>query len=398
MSFAVDKNPSFRQVFDLLQQAEGPLVAFYSTGDGFSPLIGAFPLESLTSLSPQEILSFEARHQDHLIASAFPFEFGEAPAILHAFGAWVQVSRTGYTIDGPDPKAKAKLKQAFETHATPSSCPPLGLDENQIDPQQHQEAIKQIFKWIRAGEVYQLNYTTQLTTSTRADPRSCFLPAISQSPPPFSGFFESAGLTLLSLSPERFIQTESGRIYTDPIKGTGPRVEGDTGDRKQRAWLENSAKEAAELNMITDLLRNDLGRICQTGSVQVETPRTVSTHLEVLHTHTRVSGLLKAPYHGLNLLLKMIPGGSISGCPKTRATELIKEIESQPRGFYTGALGYQLPGGDLCFNLMIRTLVFEQGQVSLGVGGGITIDSDPASELAEAKQKARSVLTRFTDR
>jgi len=389
-------NSLYAKAYQGLSQLDGPVAAFYSAGEGFLPLIAALPTETFTAHNAQQVLSFEHRHQDDLIVAAFPFEFPESPATLSAFPAWVRIDLDGQHIEGSDPEAKELLSKRCKQPAKPTANQPLGLSEETLDPAAYQESIQQIFEWIRAGEVYQLNYTTQLKAQTNADPRDWFLPSIDQSPPPFSALFSTDEFSLLSLSPERFIQTDGERIYTDPIKGTGPRLPGDIDDKLQRAWLQSSEKEAAELNMITDLLRNDLGQICQVGSVSIETPRTVSAHLEVLHTHTRVAGKLKKRFHGLAALLEMLPGGSISGCPKGRAVELIRQIETEPRGFYTGALGYRLPGGDLCFNLMIRTLVFQSNQVSLGVGGGITLDSDPAAELAEAKQKAKSVLTRFS--
>ncbi|OGG99150.1 MAG: hypothetical protein A2600_05080 [Candidatus Lambdaproteobacteria bacterium RIFOXYD1_FULL_56_27] len=393
-------NLDFKQAYRRLLSQPGPL--FATAGQGFGKLLGCFPVQQLCLHQPGELLNLEWYYPNHLILVALGFEFatsnlpGELPlAEAVVLGAWVRFTGQGAVIEGPDPEARAKLLVALEAPEQDPNPLPLGLREIELDLAHQETGLAQIFGWIKEGQVYQLNYTQTLKAQTQTKARDCFLRSLEAEVPAYAALFEGSGYQLLSLSPELFLQTQGDRALTRPIKGTRPRGQTEAQDRFQAQALLESPKEGAELAMITDLLRNDLGKISRIGSVQVTEPRALSFHPEVIHTHARIESQLKPPYFGLNALLQLLPGGSVSGCPKARAVELIGKVEKEPRGFYTGTLGYRLPGGDLCFTLLIRTLVFSGSQVGLGVGGGITLDSDPAMELAEARKKADSVLKRF---
>lgn len=394
------KNLNFRQAYRRLLGQPGPIYA--TAGAGFGELLGAFPVQRQSLRQPGELLNLEWTYPDHLVLVALGFEFSTPnppgdlpPGEVAVLGAWVRFTPQGPLLEGPDQESRAKLLAALAGPEQTPNPEPLGLDSTKLDPAAHRQGLDRIFGWIREGQVYQLNYTQTLTGQTQAKARDCFGLALQAEVPAYAALFEGTGYQLLSLSPELFLKTQGHKAQTEPIKGTRPRGQTPKEDQLQAQALLDSPKEGAELAMITDLLRNDLGRISKIGSVRVTEERALSFHPGVIHTQARIEGQLKPPYFGLNALLPLLPGGSISGCPKARAVELIGQVEGGPRGFYTGTFGYRLPGGDLCFTLLIRTLVFCGSQVSLGVGGGITLDSDPAQELVEARKKADSVLKRF---
>ena len=200
----------------------------------------------------------------------------------------------------------------------------------------------------------------------------------------------SADLQILSASPERFIKTDGKMIHTYPIKGTVARGKTPEEDEAQRQILLNSEKEKAELNMITDLLRNDLGKISKTGSVNVVEHRVARPFPSIWHSYSHVQGELAVS--PVEALLSMVPGGSITGCPKIRAMEIIHELEWCKRGIYTGTIGMIEPNGDLDFNIAIRTLIKEKTKLYLQVGGGLVYDSELDLEWEEIFNKARPFL------
>jgi para-aminobenzoate synthetase component I len=203
-------------------------------------------------------------------------------------------------------------------------------------------------------------------------------------------YLEGDGYAIHSASPERFVRVHGRAIETFPIKGTRPRGNDAQQDRAQLAALLASEKEAAELNMISDLLRNDLGQVCVAGSVQVVASRIPRAGPNVWHTASHISGLLREGTSGFDAVLEMLPGGSISGCPKRRALEIIAELEQSRRGVYTGVIGRIDPDGSCDFSVAIRTLVQQGGDVYLSVGGGIVYDSRLEWELEETRLKAVS--------
>jgi para-aminobenzoate synthetase component 1 len=176
------------------------------------------------------------------------------------------------------------------------------------------------------------------------------------------------------------------RIITRPIKGTRPRSPG------MEDALRASEKDAAELHMIVDLERNDLGRVCQIGSVNVSQPRTIEAHGAVFHGVATVEGRLRDDVNFVDLLRAVFPGGSITGAPKIRAMQIIDEIEQSPRGPYCGAIGYLSTSGHIEFNVAIRTIIARENQIRIAVGGGIVADSSPSEEYEETLVKARSML------
>jgi para-aminobenzoate synthetase component I len=262
--------------------------------------------------------------------------------------------------------------------------------EPRISESEYASNFNKIIRHIRSGDIYQLNYTHPLVSQTNADPISLFNAMREKNEVGYSAFIEDDDWAIHSLSPEQFIVIENGVISTKPIKGTIPRGSTSNEDEQNLNQLLTNEKEQAELYMIIDLLRNDLGKVCQTGSVRVLESKSIQKLEEVFHTYGVVQGTLKNEIHPIEALLSMSPGGSISGCPKKRACELISELETSPRGVYTGTIGYILPNGSLHFNIAIRTITQIEEKLILGVGGGITIGSNCEDEFNESLVKAAS--------
>lgn len=211
------------------------------------------------------------------------------------------------------------------------------------------------------------------------------------SPAPTASYLNLDGREVLSSSPETFLRFSGLEIETRPIKGTRPRFADPELDSRSAFDLQRSEKERAELVMITDLLRNDIGQVCEFGSVQVTDMLQLEKLQHVHHLVSTIRGTLAREHTQLSALAACFPGGSITGAPKKRATEIIAELEPVPRGLYTGAIGFLGFNGESQFNIAIRTLIHENGHLDYHVGAGIVADSDPAAEFEETEHKARGV-------
>ena len=256
-----------------------------------------------------------------------------------------------------------------------------GLERNQWV-----QRVRRAHDYIAAGDIYQVNLTHTLFATWSADAAAFYPRLRAASPAPFSCFLRLGDTTVLSASPECFLSIDGRRIVTRPIKGTRPR-RGDDDAAAARELL-SSPKERAELVMITDLERNDLGQVCQYGSVRVTGLCELETFAQVHHLVSTVEGRLRDDVTPVQAVRACSPGGSITGAPKKRAREIIAELEPCPRGIYTGALGFFRADGRACFNIAIRTLVVRGGHATYGVGAGIVADSDPVLEYEETLHKA----------
>lgn len=255
------------------------------------------------------------------------------------------------------------------------------------------ELIERVKSHIAAGDVYQLCLTNELELVGSADPLSVFLSLRSENPAPYASFMKIDGRVLVSSSPEQFLKVErSGRVSSKPIKGTRRRDSDPAVDSEIAKELEENIKERAENLMIVDLMRNDLSRVCDPDSVTVDKLFDVESYQTVHQLVSTVSGQLLPEFSALNALEAAFPGGSMTGAPKPKAVELIALLEAGPRGIYSGVAGYIGDDGSAEFGMVIRSLVFEGEKITLGVGGGITIDSDAEAELAETKLKAQALL------
>jgi para-aminobenzoate synthetase component 1 len=246
---------------------------------------------------------------------------------------------------------------------------------------------------IAQGNVYQVNLTRQERWAYEGDLRSFARKLYAVNPAPFSAFLTGRDFSVVSSSPESFLSLREGRIVTRPIKGTAPRGASISEDEQRAAELLASAKNHSELAMITDLLRNDLTRICQVPSVRVEAFPSLETYANVHHLVATVSGLIRPGLTLRELLEGVFPGGSITGCPKLAAMGLIRELEAVPRQVYTGALGWFTHDlSQLDFNIPIRTVWASREDLHFGVGGGVVWDSDPHDEYLETVHKGRSIV------
>lgn len=264
--------------------------------------------------------------------------------------------------------------------------------KTEISKSEYKKNFEKIINYIKAGDIYQVNYTHRMTAETKMQSRNLFLHFLKNNPVDFAAYLESPDFAICSLSPERFIKVEGKEILSQPIKGTVKRGINLEEDILKKNELLASEKEKAELYMITDLIRNDLGKICEIGSVDVIKRRAIQKLPKVFHTYTKITGKLKINISSIDALLSMFPGGSITGCPKNRAMEIIDEIEPHSRSVYTGSIGYILPNGDAEFNIAIRTIIQKQNKLYLGVGGGITIESKLENEFEETLAKAQSFI------
>jgi len=248
--------------------------------------------------------------------------------------------------------------------------------------------ILKIKEFIAQGETYQVNFTDTIVIRKPVPPLGAYLGLSRQQSVAYGAFMNFGDHHVLSFSPELFFRTERGRIVTRPMKGTMPRGCDAREDEEMALRLRNDEKNRSEHVMIVDLLRNDLGRICTPGSVRVEAPFSVERY-ETLHQMTSaVSGTLRSGIGYYDIFRSMFPSGSITGAPKIRSMQIIRELEQDPRGIYTGAIGFISPRRSSVFNVAIRTLVVSTEAVTMGVGGGIVADSDPQEEHRECLLKA----------
>ncbi len=253
-------------------------------------------------------------------------------------------------------------------------------------------AVRRVIEYIHAGDCFQVNLSQRLLHRATLAPLELYHRLRTRNPASFAGYFDLGDFVLASASPERFLRVEEGRVETRPIKGTRPRGSTPEEDARQRDDLLHSAKDRAENVMIIDLLRNDLGRVCAYGSVQVEAVCRVESYRTVHHLVSEVTGRLRPGLGAIDLLKAAFPGGSVTGAPKVRAMEIIAELEPTARGPYCGSLGYIGFNGSMDTNILIRTFTLGRGWIQFPVGGGIVADSTPESEYDETLHKAEGLL------
>lgn len=272
---------------------------------------------------------------------------------------------------------------------TPAASLPLCL-EMETDFAGYAARVKAVLHALEAGETYQVNLTTALRASCAEDPLRLYEALSAQQPTPYSALLHLAKEEfVLSFSPELFFrQTSAGRITVKPMKGTAPLQQGSSAVEQQTQWLANDEKNRAEHIMIVDLLRNDLGRICETGSVQVERLFTIEHLLSLLQMTSTISGQLPPATPLERVFQALFPSGSMTGAPKRRTMQIIAALEPQPRGSYSGAIGFALPDRSAVFNVAIRTVALSAGELRMGVGGGIVADSTAEAEWEECWLKA----------
>ncbi len=253
-------------------------------------------------------------------------------------------------------------------------------------------AVRRVIEYIAAGDVFQVNLAQRLLAPQCDDSVALYRRLRRCNPAPFAGYFNLGDFQIASASPERFLRVADRRVETRPIKGTRPRSGDAAADRAAEADLLASEKDRAENVMIVDLLRNDLGRVCEIGSVRVGQLCAVEACRHVLHLVSSVHGRLREGLSAIDLLRAAFPGGSITGAPKIRAMQIIAELEPTARGAYCGSLGYLGFDGAADLNILIRTITAGRGLLQFPVGGGIVADSSPELEYEETWHKAEGLI------
>lgn len=398
------------RVWDLLREVHGRLPVLPELpcrlGPGWIGYIGFEAADQLETLppAPPPILGLPLVRLalydrvvvfDHVCGTALSIE---VPAVRPAFGIAPESE--------PEAQARANTESAVrrtvsansaarsESFAMSLACT-SGSDwasGSDCASSAYLRRVERALEYIAAGDIYQVNLSQAIAIEGLPDPLATYLAVRESNPSRYAALLSWPGGAIASCSPELFLRVRDGRVRTSPIKGTRPRTGSAARDRAARRALLASAKEAAELAMIVDLHRNDLGRVCRPGSICVQHPRRIEWHPTVLHTVADVTGRLAAGNGPLDLLAACFPAGSISGVPKIRALEIIRELEPHARGAYTGAIGHLGLDGQMTINVAIRTLQIEGRRGVLHVGGGIVADSDPAAEYDETLAKGRGIL------
>jgi len=291
----------------------------------------------------------------------------------------------------------AELHAAAEHLATENSHPvPLATLAEEA-PERHLARVRAAKDYIAAGDIYQANLSRpwHLELRDTDDAARVYTALRTANPAPFAASVRFAGMTILSSSPERLLRISGREISTRPIAGTRARLGDAEQELRDRAELVGHPKERAEHIMLIDLERNDLGRVCEAGSVEVNEYMVTESYAHVHHIVSNVRGTLRRDCTPIDALRALFPGGTITGCPKVRCMQIIAELEGEGRGAYTGSLGWLGDDGDADFNILIRTLTLNGRQVELRAGGGIVADSVPERELEETRAKARGMLRAF---
>ncbi|MDH7577682.1 MAG: aminodeoxychorismate synthase component I [Bacillota bacterium] len=314
------------------------------------------------------------------------------------------LTSTGLPESGAGAPVRAR-RRLEELEALITGCTPLPVREEESFPfgdvtkiqghftrETYRRAVQRAKDYIAAGDIFQVNLSQRFACPLAVSPWSLYRRLRRINPAPFAAYLNYPEAAVASASPERFLQVRNGVVETRPIKGTRRRGKNPAEDHHLRTELLNSAKDRAELVMIIDLERNDLGRVCSFGSVHVPELICLEEYATVFHLVSTVKGTLAPGKDLVDLLMATSPGGSITGAPKIRAMEIIEELEPVKRGIYTGSIGYLGFDGSADLNIVIRTFVIKDGTAYFQVGGGIVADSDPDAEYWETIYKARALI------
>jgi para-aminobenzoate synthetase component 1 len=325
---------------------------------------------------------------------------------------WLVALELPDDVEKPEEKLAAMelLIAKSQQNCVPEPAPAdlRGIDfsrfRSNMDKDYYLRTIKKIKKYIFDGEVYQINFSQRFECDYDTRPIELYHWQNYYNPSPYSSYIDGGDFHIVSASPEMFITIADGSIRTKPIKGTRPHLDDETESALQAKQINarnfnellSSEKEQAELNMIIDLERNDVAKICQPGTRSVIQPRTIETYPTVFHAVATIAGQLREEMTVSDILRAMFPGGSITGAPKIRSMEIIDETEPTARNVYTGSIGFIGIDGSVCLNIAIRTIIIKDRKAYAQTGGGIVADSDPEAEWDETITKARALLAGIT--
>ncbi|MBI1991746.1 MAG: anthranilate synthase component I family protein [Candidatus Omnitrophica bacterium] len=311
-------------------------------------------------------------------------------ALRDAEDRLIAASRTGGACEEPRLAAPSPWQPAGPGSGfTAAGTPTLEATESQAG---FEAMVLRALDYIRAGDIFQANVSQRFTTTWEQPPFSLYLALRRINPSPFSCFLSSGDLAVVSSSPERLVRVQERWVESRPIAGTRPRGATPAEDLVNSLDLLLSEKERAEHLMLVDLMRNDLGRVSTVGSVRVNELMTLEEYSHVIHLVSDVSGLLRRGMDAVDVIRAVFPGGTITGCPKVRCMEILRELEGVARGLYTGSLGYLAFDGTMDLNIVIRTMVIQGRRCSFHVGAGIVADSDPEREYHETLAKAGALM------
>ncbi len=307
----------------------------------------------------------------------------------HATGQWY--------VAGFNPNRVAQWQRLLTADEPPAPEPPpppadrAGLDCT-FTHAEYIDAVTACKEYIAAGDIFQVNFSQRFETRLNVSPVELYRRLRRTNPAPFAAYLADGDWAVLSSSPERFLKVVDRHVETRPIKGTRPRVADPDADAAMRSELLASEKDHAELAMIVDLERNDIGRVCDYGSIRVAEACSLETYAAVHHLVAAVTGDLHARYDLVDLIKAAFPGGSITGAPKVRAMQIIGQLEPTARSVYTGSIGYIGFDGRVDLNIAIRTMLVSADRVCLQFGGGIVADSTPEGEYEETLDKAKALF------
>lgn len=290
-------------------------------------------------------------------------------------------------------------KGQLETAAAEATAIPAVLDKGSARSNHTAETyaamVERALEYIHAGDIFQVNLSQRFSICSREEPLAVYLRLRRDNPAPFSAWINTGSFQVLSASPERFLAVSGKAVITRPIKGTRPRGQDQVTDQQLATELWQSEKDRAELVMIVDLHRNDLGRVCEYGSVITQEIMALESYATVHHLVSTILGRLRSEAGIGDLIRAAFPAGSISGAPKVRAMQIIDELEGVRRGIYTGSIGYIGFDGRSDLNVAIRSLVMQEGKAVFQAGGGLVADSIPQEEYRETLHKARAIFAAF---
>lgn len=369
---------------DLLPSGAGPLQGGIFGGLSYE---AALHLDRVRDPRPRQLLGCQSRFSWHpvVLVHHTPTQSWTLQGALHTFPEYTQ-----------------KLRAIWNSL---QSVEPLQIDDPQIETLVHAEEygswVQSVRQAIAQGDLYQANLAHPILLKGKGNLAPLFQRIHSHNPSPWAAYWNTPSFQLLSNSPELLLEGKQGQLRAKPIAGTRPRGSDDDADSRLRRNLIRSPKERAEHLMLVDLVRNDLGRVCDAGSVQVPLLLDREPYRNVTHIVSTVTGTLSQQNDSISALAASFPGGTITGTPKLRSMEWIDQLESHPRGFYTGSLGWMHPQGDFAWNILIRTLQAQKNSEGewigyLHVGAGIVADSHPMREYQETLHKAQAWRTILT--
>jgi para-aminobenzoate synthetase component I len=282
------------------------------------------------------------------------------------------------------------LSSIIECEKDPAKHETAGIEVS-MDEGEFSEAVKQIQSYISQGDVFQVNLSVRQSQELKTDPYTVYKKLRELNPSPYMSYIHSPDFQIVSGSPELLVKKKGTEVSTRPIAGTRSRGKDAEEDGKLALELINNEKERAEHVMLVDLERNDLGRVCQYGTVEVNEFMVIEKYSHVMHIVSNVRGTLDETKTGADLIRSVFPGGTITGAPKVRTMEIIEELEPVRRGIYTGSIGWIGVNGDMELNIVIRTMFVKEGKAHIQAGAGVVIDSNPKYEYKESLKKAKAL-------